>query len=64
MQSASEGYGAIIAVLHSPQPIHESHPLLGNLVAFGISGGPREGLTRLFMTNPPLEARIAALQHL
>jgi len=29
---------------------------------FGISGGIPEGLSRLFMSHPPLEARIAALQ--
>jgi heat shock protein HtpX len=33
------------------------------LAAFGISGGLPEGLARLFMSHPPLEARIAALQH-
>ena len=30
--------------------------------AFGISGGPLSGLGRLFMSHPPLEERIAALQ--
>jgi heat shock protein HtpX len=30
--------------------------------AFGISGGPMAGLGRLFMSHPPLEERIAALQ--
>ncbi|PTQ68447.1 protease HtpX [Pseudomonas sp. GV071] len=30
--------------------------------AFGINGGVREGLKALFMTHPPLEQRIAALQ--
>jgi heat shock protein HtpX len=30
--------------------------------AFGISGGRRGGLGRLFMSHPPLEERIAALQ--
>jgi heat shock protein HtpX len=32
------------------------------MTAFGINGGVREGLKALFMTHPPLEARIAALQ--
>ncbi len=30
--------------------------------AFGINGGVRQGLKALFMTHPPLEQRIAALQ--
>ncbi len=30
--------------------------------AFGISGGIGHGLRRLFMSHPPLEERIAALQ--
>jgi heat shock protein HtpX len=30
--------------------------------AFGISGGPMRGFRRLFMSHPPLEERIAALQ--
>jgi hypothetical protein len=33
------------------------------LAAFGISGGIPEGLSRLSMSHPPLEQRIAALQH-
>jgi heat shock protein HtpX len=32
------------------------------LAAFGISGGFGQGLKRLFMSHPPLEERIAALQ--
>jgi heat shock protein HtpX len=35
------------------------------LAAFGISGGGRmDGIKRLFMSHPPLEERIAALQRL
>ncbi|HEY7841044.1 MAG TPA: protease HtpX [Gammaproteobacteria bacterium] len=34
------------------------------LAAFGISGGRRGGLARLFMSHPPLEERIEALQRL
>lgn len=33
------------------------------MAAFGISGGIGSGLRRLFMTHPPLEERIAALQN-
>lgn len=32
------------------------------LIAFGISGGLKEGLAGLLMSHPPLEVRIAALQ--
>jgi heat shock protein HtpX len=32
------------------------------LEAFGISGGFRQGVARLFMSHPPLDARIAALE--
>ncbi|RBW49859.1 protease HtpX [Marinobacter sp. F3R11] len=34
-----------------------------NLQAFGINRGARAGLSALFMTHPPLDDRIAALQH-
>ncbi len=33
-----------------------------SLEAFGISGGKREGIQRLFMSHPPIPERIAALQ--
>ena len=39
-----------------------SQPLPEKMAAFGISGGRGEGLRRLFMSHPPLEERIAALQ--
>ena len=32
------------------------------MAAFGISGGQGFGLKRLFMTHPPLDERIAALE--
>jgi heat shock protein HtpX len=32
------------------------------MAAFGINGGLKEGLARLFSSHPPLEERIAALQ--
>jgi heat shock protein HtpX len=37
-------------------------PLPDQMAAFGISGGSRSGLLRLFMTHPPLDERIAALK--
>ncbi len=39
-----------------------SAPLPERMAAFGISGGRGEGFKRLFMSHPPLEERIAALQ--
>ena len=39
----------------------ESLPAEG-LAAFGINGGIGDGLKRLFMTHPPLDERIAALE--
>jgi heat shock protein HtpX len=36
--------------------------LPAQMAAFGISGGLASGLRRLFMSHPPLEERIAALQ--
>jgi heat shock protein HtpX len=37
-------------------------PLPDQMAAFGISGGTRSGLARLFMTHPTLDQRIAALR--
>ncbi len=37
-------------------------PLPDKMAAFGIAGGVSDGLKRLFMTHPPLEDRIAALE--
>jgi heat shock protein HtpX len=41
-----------------------NEPLPTQLAAFGIKGGGGSGLKRLFMSHPPLEERIAALQNL
>ncbi|MEX0647368.1 MAG: protease HtpX [Balneolaceae bacterium] len=35
-----------------------------SMQAFGITGGKRKGIKALFMTHPPLEDRIAALQNM
>ena len=37
-------------------------PLPDKMAAFGISGRKGEGLRRLFMSHPPIEERVAALQ--
>jgi heat shock protein HtpX len=40
----------------------QDQELPANMRAFGIKGARAEGLKRLFMSHPPLEERIAALQ--
>jgi heat shock protein HtpX len=56
------GRGKMIGALQALQRAHEPRDLPGEFAAFGISGGLKAGLTRLFMSHPPLEERIAALQ--
>ena len=55
------GRNNMIAALERLKLAHE--PSLPNqLAAFGIGGGPGTGIQRLFMSHPPLDERIAALQ--
>jgi heat shock protein HtpX len=54
------GRGKMIAALQRLKAAHEPAVLPEQLAAFGISGG--KGISRLFMSHPPLEERIAALQ--
>ncbi|WP_020560475.1 protease HtpX [Thiofilum flexile] len=54
------GRQKMIAALQRLQRVHDPKDLPGEFAAFGISGGG--GLGKLFMTHPPLEERIAALQ--
>lgn len=56
------GRTKMIGALQALQRAHEPRDLPGEFAAFGISGGLATGLKRLFMTHPPLEERIAALQ--
>lgn len=55
------GKDKMIAALRRLQQAHEQAHLPQQLAAFGISGG-NNGLMRLFMSHPPLEERIAALE--
>ncbi|HWS04048.1 MAG TPA: protease HtpX [Gammaproteobacteria bacterium] len=55
------GRGAMIAALERLAQQHPQ-PLPDKMAAFGIAAGGASGLKRLFMTHPPLEERIAALQ--
>jgi heat shock protein HtpX len=52
----------MIGALQSLLRLHDPRPLPGGLAAFGIAGGLPRGLSRLFMSHPPLEERIAALR--
>jgi heat shock protein HtpX len=51
----------MIGALERLASLHPA-PLPEKMAAFGISGGGGSGIKRLFMTHPPLEERIAALQ--
>jgi heat shock protein HtpX len=53
------GREKMIGALRALQRGHDAQDLPGQLAAFGINGG---GMSRLFMSHPPLEERIAALQ--
>ena len=56
------GRHKMIAALRRLQQTAQQAHLPDQLSAFGISGGIGSGLTRLFMSHPPLEERIAALE--
>ncbi len=56
------GRGKMIAALERLKAMHEPAQLPNQLAAFGISGGGPGGFTRLFMSHPPLDERIAALK--
>jgi len=56
------GREKMIAALERLRRAHEPPALPNQMAAFGISGGIGHGLKRLFMSHPPLEERIAALQ--
>jgi heat shock protein HtpX len=56
------GTANMIAALRRLQVARDAPELPGNLAAFGISGDARKTMIRLFMSHPPLEQRIAALE--
>lgn len=58
--AALAGRNKMIAALERLKSSHEPAMLPEKMAAFGISGGG--GISRLFMTHPPLEERIAALR--
>jgi heat shock protein HtpX len=55
------GRSNMIAALERLMNRHNDAALPDKMAAFGISGG--KGMSRLFMTHPPLEERIAALKN-
>jgi heat shock protein HtpX len=54
--------GAMISALQRLQANHGESTLPNTIAAFGISGPLADGFRKLFMSHPPLEERIAALQ--
>ena len=56
------GRQQMIDALKALQRGNRPHDLPGELAAFGIAGGFKSGLNKLFSTHPPLEDRIAALE--
>jgi len=56
------GRSKMIGALRALQRAQEPADLPGQLAAFGISGAGGMGLRRLFLSHPPLEERIAALE--
>lgn len=56
------GREKMIAALERLKAAHEPAQLPEQMAAFGISGGRDGGWKRLFMSHPPLDERIAALQ--
>ncbi len=56
------GRRKMIAALKRLQAAHSPVQLPDQLAAFGIAGGGAQGWKRLFLSHPPLEERIAALQ--
>lgn len=56
------GRQKMIASLRRLQQAHKPQDLPDQMAAFGIAGGVAGGLKALFLTHPPLEQRIAALE--
>jgi len=55
------GTGNMIGALESLKHSH-GEPMPNQMQAFGINTGSASGITRLFMSHPPLDERIAALR--
>ncbi len=57
------GREKMISALRRLQQASNPQPLPDDMAAFGISGGQPSGFKKLFMSHPPLEERIAALEN-
>ena len=57
------GRNSMIGALEALRRQHEPRDMPPAMKAFGIAGGNTGGFKRLFMSHPPLEERIAALQN-
>lgn len=53
----------MINALRRLQSANQPEDLPGEMAAFGINGGLGEGLKKIFLSHPPLEERIQALEH-
>ncbi len=58
------GRRKMIASLKRLQQAHATEDLPDQMAAFGIAGGVGEGIKALFLSHPPLEQRIAALENM
>jgi heat shock protein HtpX len=56
------GRNNMIAALERLKASHAPSPMPKQMAAFGISAGSGSGLSRLFLSHPPLDERIAALR--
>ncbi|MCG8378072.1 MAG: protease HtpX [Proteobacteria bacterium] len=57
------GNQKMIAALRRLQQVSNPESLPDEMAAFGISGGRGDSIKKLFMSHPPLEERIAALEN-
>ena len=58
------GRQKMIASLRRLQQSHATEDLPDQMAAFGIAGSVGEGIKALFLSHPPLEQRIAALENM
>jgi heat shock protein HtpX len=57
------GTNSMVGALEALRRVHSPTALPEKMQAFGIRSGPTQGWQKLFMSHPPLEERIAALQN-
>ncbi len=57
------GTNSMVGALEALRRVHSPTALPEKMQAFGIRSGPPQGFQKLFMSHPPLEDRIAALNN-